>query len=159
MFEDEEPDALAQAREKYFAEAARWVGTTCPCCDRFGKIYSRKFNRGMATNLIWLYQHPGFVHLPSIAPRYILKDNQVGKLVFWGLAEPQPNKDDPTKNKSGSWRILPAGRMFVEGRAKIWSHVIEYNQEVLGFKKKKQISISEALGRPFNYRELMRDHP
>ncbi len=153
--------SLAEARRNFFIDAKQAGGTTCKCCDKFGKIYSRKFNRGMAITVIYLYQNArdGFIHLPSVAPRYILNDNQVGKLVFWGMAENEPNEKDSTKNKSGSWKILPPGVAFVEGKSMVWSHVIEYLHHILCFRKDKQISISDALGRPFNYRELMRDHP
>jgi hypothetical protein len=152
---------LSDAREWFFKYAKHPPGAICPCCDRFGKVYARKFNKGMATNLIYLYQHAkdDFIHLPSTAPRYILKDNQVGKLVFWDMAVPQVNDKDPSKNKSGSWRITEEGIAFVEGRIKVWSHVIEYNQNVLGFRDKKLINISDALGRPFHYQELMADSP
>lgn len=150
---------LAQARKDFFAAAHSREGGMCPCCDKFGKVYARKFNKGMAINLVHLYKHAkhDFVHLPSTAPRYILKDNQVGKLVFWGMAEAQANEDDPKKNKSGCWKITEAGIAFVEDRSKVWSHVIEYNHNVFSFREEELITISDALGRPFNYRELMNE--
>lgn len=152
---------LQDAREQFFDDAHSRDGGICPCCDRFGKVYVRKFNKGMAVNLIYLYRyhcnHPGrgFVHLPSTAPRYILKDNQVGKLVFWGMAIPEPNEDDPTKNKTGCWRITDRGIEFVEGRIRVWSHVVEYNHNALRFQGRSDLSISDALGRRFDYQELM----
>lgn len=111
--------------------------------------------------LINLYRHKdeGFIHLPSTGTRYILKDNQVGKLVFWDMAVAQPNEDDPAKNKSGCWKITNYGIAFVEGRVNVWSHVIEYNQIIQGFREKKKITIEDALGRPFHYQELMADSP
>ncbi len=153
--------SLAETRRNFFIDAQQASGTICKCCDKFGKIYPRRFNRGMAITLIWLYQHchGTFIHLPSVAPRYILKDNQVGKLVFWGMAANEPNEKDSTKNKSGSWRISTPGIDFVEDRITVWSHIIEYNHVFIRFRQKKKITISDALGKPFNYRELMRDHP
>jgi hypothetical protein len=156
-----EIEPLSEIRQQYFQKARLSVGVVCPCCQRFGKVYVRKFNKGMATNLINLYRRTrsGFVHLPSTAPRYILNDNQVGKLVFWNMAVAQPNEDDPSKNKSGCWKITDTGIDFVEGRIMVWSHVIEYNQIVEGFREKKRVNISDALGRPFHYQELMSDSP
>lgn len=152
---------LSEAKQQFFQKAARSKGTTCPCCERFGKVYARKFNTGMAVNLIYLYQkaRADFVHLPSTAPRYILNDNQVGKLMFWNMAIPQPNDNDPSKNKSGCWKISDTGIAFVENRITVWSHVIEYNQVVRRYREQKRITISDALGKPFHYQELMRDSP
>lgn len=152
---------LSEIRRQYFEKAEKAKGVICPCCERFGKVYARKFNSGMAMQLINLYRHrqEGFVHLPSTGTRYILKDNQVGKLWFWDMAIAEPNEDDPSKNKSGRWRITDDGIAFVEGRSTVWSHVIEYKHVIIQFRQKQRIDISDALGRPFHYQELMRDSP
>lgn len=156
-----EGQTLSEAHRRYFEKAVKPKGVICPCCKRFGKVYARKFNSGMAMQVINLYRHKdeGFIHLPSTGTRHILKDNQVGKLVFWGMAIAQPNPDNPAKNKSGYWKITDRGIAFVENRISVWSHVIEYNQIIQGFREKKRITISDALGRPFHYQELMKDSP
>lgn len=153
--------SLSEARDNFFVKAKTSGGGKCPCCDRFGKVYVRRFNAGMALNLIYLYQNTrdGFVHVPSTAPRYILKDNQVGKLTFWNMATAQRHEDDPTKRVSGYWRITDYGTMFVEGKITVWSHVVEYNKKILEFREDRKITIAEALGKPFSYQELMRDAP
>lgn len=151
--------SLAEAKAEFYASAREPAGTICPCCDRFGKIYAVKLNAGMANTLLWLYQNQGFQHLPTAAPRHVISTNSVGKLAAWGMAEAQPNDDDPSKKHLGIWRITAAGIDFVEGRSRAWSHVIHYNQTVMGFREDKKITISQALGRPFHYQELMRTAP
>ncbi len=151
-------ELLDVARYRFFEDINGSDGTICPCCDRFGKVYVRKFNAGMARTLIWLYRHRGYTHLPTTAPRSVLSDNQVGKLQFWGMAEAKPNDDDPAKRASGWWRISSVGVAFIEGGITANSHVIEYNQNVMGWRD-DQVTMSDVLGRPFHYQELMQETP
>jgi hypothetical protein len=149
---------LVDARAQFFHDAAKPKGTYCPCCDKFGKVYVRPFNSGMARTLVWLYQNArGFVHLPSTAPKSILTDNQVGKLAFWYMAENEVN-EDTKKKRSGVWRITSVGIDFVEGNKTVPSHVVEYNHEVWHYSD-DFISIEHALGEPFDYRKLMQAAP
>lgn len=147
-------------REKFFQEAAEPAGTICPICDRFGKIYSRKHNRAMAESLVWLFQFylraPGqFASIGQDSPRFVLKNG--GSLAsnrWWGLVEQEEN-EDPKKHTSGHWRITDRGLAFVKGEIFIPSHVLTYNADAIDFSK-SQTDISTSLGRPFDYRELMR---
>ena len=151
---------IEEAREEFWDGIRTSPGAQCPVCDRWGKMYARPFNRGMARTLIWVYQHArrDYRHLSTVAPRHILNDNQVGKLVFWEMAEGQPNKDDPSKKRSGWWRITEKGAAFIEGRITANSHVIEFCQEIYGWRA-DQVNMSHVLGRPFHYTELMEDSP
>lgn len=151
---------LEAARLSFWHGARSSKGTICQCCDRFGKVYVRTFNVGMARALWFLYRHAkqNFIHMPSQAPRHILTNNNVSKLEFWKLAERMPNKNDPTKNKIGWWRITDRGVLFIEGRAKILSQVVEYNQRVLEVKG-TEITMSDALKKKFDYQALMDDAP
>lgn len=151
---------LDDARATFLEEIQNAQGTTCPVCGRFGKMYVRPFNRGMARTLIWLYLHArtDYAHMPTTAPRSILTDNQVGKLAFWGMAKAKPNVDDPGKNKLGWWMATKRGIDFIEGSVTANSHVIEFNHQIFGWRD-KQITMSDALGEPFDYRKLMEDSP
>lgn len=156
MFGDEK-QAL---RDKFFTEAAEPAGTQCPVCDRFGKIYPRKHNSSMAMGLIWLFQQhlisPGeYVSVGGRAPRAIMKNGgSYASNRWWGLVEREENSDTK-KHTSGNWRITERGLQFVRGEIEVPSHVLTYNAECID-SSETMTTISQSLGRPFDYRELMR---
>jgi len=157
-------DTLKEGRERFFREAEKPKGSFCPCCGRFGKVYKRKLSRPMANGLLWLFtvfleDGDEFVSIGDRGPRYVVRSNgSVSSNEWWGLAEEKPNPDDPKKRTSGNWKITPKGRQFVREEIRVPSHCIIFNKRTLGFTD-DLISIVDALGRPFNYRELMEDSP
>ena len=132
-------------------------GVTCPCCDQYARAYKRKLNSGMARSLCWLvrvYQSsPGWVDVPKTAPRHVIKSNEIGKLVHWGLVEQKVNTDT-SKRCSGVWRPTKRGVDFVMGTIRAPRRVRLYNNIPLAWEK-KYITIYEALGDHFDYAELM----
>ena len=152
------PDiALRHVRE--WLEWVKWrEGDTCPACGQRVKVNVYKFGAAHAKNLIWLYQNAReeFVHVPTAGNRGVLTTNVVGKLVSWGLAERMPNIDDPTKNKTGYYRITKKGVAFLAGGITIPSRMMQYNGETVGFGE-EHTTMSEALKRKFNFEELMRE--
>ena len=153
--------SLEAAREEFFDGIETPEGTYCPCCDRYGKLYKRKLNHGMARCLIWLYrcsERTNDWNDRDSAPRYVLESGEIGKLAHWGLAVQKPNIDDPKKKESGMWKITHRGRVFIQGRLRVPSHAYLYDNICRGFTESR-VDISGALGEPFNYRELMRESP
>ena len=73
---------------------------------------------------------------------------EYSKLKFWGLIE-------PNSKVAGEWRLTDLGRDFVEGRAKVKSHVGLYDRKCLGLTG-LDIDITWSLGEAFNFNELMR---
>jgi len=143
--------------------ASRSEGTRCPCCDKFVKIYRRKFNSGMALTLIHIYQAARKTnnewlnvahHMLDKIPNWIPYD--YGKLVWWDLLKKHPGKTDDGNSK-GLYRITRKGAQFVKKQIKIRSHAIEYMSNVQDFDG-DQISIEQALGKKFNYNELMQEN-
>lgn len=137
-------------------EEALLGGSTCPCCDRFTKRYRRGLTAGMAVVLCRIVRHGrrgGWVNVPELpnAPR----GGDYAKLLHWGLLEQaKPDPDDPTRRSSGLWRATARGVDFVLGRVSVPRAYIEYNNRVLGFEA-EPITIREALGKRFDYSELM----
>ena len=79
-----------------------------------------------------------------------------GKLALWGFSkERAKDPRDTTRRTSGVWRITQRGIEFVCGVLRVPSHVWIYNNQSLGFTG-DSISVLEALGRRFDYAELMR---
>lgn len=153
--------SLAETRAKLMDDAK--AGTHCPCCGKFVKVYHRKFNARMALTLIYIL--PFFRRLPDSwldIGNYVVKNKHMipgdhGKLVWWGMLE--KNEDAVPINgakTSGLYRMTAAGRAFAEGRLSLRSHVNEYLSVVQSFDG-DNIDIRQALGRKFDYRELMRE--
>jgi hypothetical protein len=151
------------------AEAVRWVlkhrtdGVQCPCCGQFAKIYRRKLNAAMAQALVAFYEKvlgsEDFVHVPSTTDMSRLGGDWA-KLVHWKLIEEKPEDRHDGCKHAGWWRITDLGRRFVRDEVRIASHVLLYNQSLLGLDDSASISIREALGDRFDYAELMaRLHP
>ena len=155
------------------AESRAWVharlddGTTCPVCDQHAQRYKRTLNSGIAR---WL------MVLARLSPRHSAKwvstrdvicyaaslktfGSSLGSgeapslLPFWDLIETRPN-DDPSKRHSGFWRPTPKGHAFVAGEITVPRKVVVYNN---GLERLEgpETSIKKALGKKFNYDELM----
>lgn len=129
-------------------------GTRCPHCTQFAKIYERTINCAMARDLITFYNfgvRGAFHQLTTVLGGKHPGD--FAKLVHWGLIEEKPQESTVTKT-SGFWRITPAGEEFVRGELRVHSHVRLYDAKPLGLIG-SLITIRDALGRKFNYEELM----
>lgn len=144
-------------------EAASWLsknmkrGADCPCCGQMCRIYRRAFNASMANSLIWLVSQNAtteWIDVPARAPGWLTKSREFPKSRYWGLIEEKPNKD-PSKRCSGLWRPTKEGIDFVFSRSRIASHVYLFDNAVMGFEEKRTTSIQEALGKKFDYSELM----
>ena len=140
-----------------FLERVKSEGENCPTCKRYTKVYRRKLNSTMARGLIWLYREGGgdqrlYVNFAKMPP-FLLKSNQLASNRWWDLVERAPN-DDPAIKHSGMWRLTVLGRNFVKGFTTVKSHIWHYNSELLG-RDGDYIKIDEALGKHFNYSEMM----
>ncbi len=140
-------------------------GAECPCCHQFVKRYRRKLNRGMAQFLIRLWIRTREGYNPEKGGRWVhsaefqdlMYNRDYSKLHWWGLIEPHPNSREealPDRSSNGLWRITPLGVEFVLRRTRVPSHSLSFNKKVYGFEG-NQIDIIEALGKKFNYAELM----
>jgi hypothetical protein len=134
-------------------------GTACPCCGQWCKLYRRTLNASMARFLIWLvrsYQdNPRWVTIkefPLMSNRR--GGNDYSKLAHWKLIEQKANTDDPTKRTSGEWRPTPKGIEFAHQRISVPNAVFLYDGICQGFSD-KSTDIVAALGKEFNYQELM----
>lgn len=133
----------------------------CPCCDHRVQFYRRKFHRTMALDVIWLeYQRrrhgDEFVrvkHRKLFGREYAADTSDLGKLKHWGLAEPMPN-EDPTKKTSGYWRITKRGTQLMRGEIKVRQYAVIYLDRLYRYEG-PEVSISSALGKRFDYSELM----
>lgn len=142
--------------EELVRKAKQPNGTRCHVCNGKTQIYHRRFNGGMASTLIYMYR---FGQDWFNIGRFLkaVRETHVAdytKLIFWDLMQRHPGKSEDG-NKCGKYRITQEGIDFAEGYTTIWSHVYEYQSNVLAFDG-EQIDIVDALaGEKFNYDELL----
>lgn len=129
------------------------IGGVCPCCDRFGKIYSRPINESMIRAFLWVWTKYGteWVNIPENAPQWLVRTNQLPTLRWWALVE--RDEDCFNKKNSGIWRITEKGKEFALGRIQVQKNAITYNGEPIGFEG-KMVDINSKYGK-FNYHEIM----
>ena len=134
-------------------------GEACPTCRQLAKKYKRKLYSTMVLALICIYRKQyqageEWIHFKEIFDwNGIYVGGDMNKLPYWGLIEQRSNTCK-TKRRSGYWRITQKGMDFVLRKHKVPSHINLYNQGFLGFSG-DDIDIVDALGKNFNYQELM----
>lgn len=166
---------IFDARGRSLEDAKRWLrarfkkGAECPCCHQFVKLYKRPFNKSMAYVLLLIacyYRGDAvdeWLHVPSyIAEMVADKPRRAAavrgdwaKLKFWGLIEEKPEVRDDGSPRVGYWKLTQLGRQFVAREVKVPSHVFIYNGTPLRRIVDEMITIDEALGKEFNYDEIM----
>lgn len=158
------PKSLVDARAELYAGLNE--GVTCPCCDRFAKMYKRRITSSMAYGLIlifrwyrargftrdWLHIEDYFKSIPDL-PSSIRGD--VSKLRHWGLLEKKVGEQDDGNPSLGLYRLTVRGRDFVLGVVDVEEYVLLYDDLPHGFEG-DLVSIRECLRKRFNYGELLR---
>jgi hypothetical protein len=115
----------------------------------------------MARTLIYTHKafesHPGkYLKVTQYCVnKFQMVPGDHGKLEWWGMLEAKPGRPETGPKHHGLYRMTEAGFDFVYGRTTVPSHAIEYLSKVRKFDG-SQISIVEALGKDFDYHELMR---
>ena len=140
--------------KKYLRENMQ-EGVPCPCCTQMVKIYKRKLTSGMAVALIRLYHESGgdtskYVHITKLGH---LNGGEFAQLKRWNLIEEAIN-EDTSKRTSGTWAITPKGIKFVKRQIEVPSHLYTFDSKTVGVVD-ETVDIKTALGRKFNYAEMM----
>lgn len=160
------PDHVTLAFGKRWLRERIHKGAPCPLCTQLAKEYSRKITSTMAYALILIYRHsltrpesdPWF-HVPE----YLTKVCTVGptvrggdwaKLTAWGLIEEQEGEREDGSSRTGFYRITERGGAFARGEVTLPKYVVYYDGHVLRTIG-DPVTVSDALGTRFNYRELM----
>lgn len=127
-------------------------GGKCPCCDQRAQEYDRQINSSMALALIKFYQANGreWGHL-----RKHDHSREGSKLRHWGLLENEKALR-PDGGRSGWWRVTDDGESFAQGRLRVARTVWIYDNKVTRVDDSNgTVDINDALGKDFNYSELM----
>ena len=151
---------LKGARTTLLSQLEGGTPVECPCCKRTARIYRRKLNAGMARVLVRMVEIHArapmqlWIHIHDIFGGFGQKHRDWPLLKLWGLVEPRTRKTR-TENARGFWRVTELGRAFVEGRTRAPAYVFVFDGEKTG-SSDEVVTIREALGTKFDYRELMR---
>jgi hypothetical protein len=135
--------------------------TQCPCCTRHVKMWKRKLYNSMVRWLMWIVQESdaeiargnteGWVNYEK-GPRF----QDYSKLQYWGLIEPRPHTPEEKGTAGvGVWRPTKLARDFVAEKVELPTHAYVYNNVVYGFTEER-ITIRVALGKKFDYAEMLR---
>ncbi len=148
-------------------------GVVCPCCNKKSKVYTRKLTYLMAVPLIIGWRKVGIGEWVSFADLLapLVADKDIGqwfqriltayewpKLRHWELVVPEPGKS--RSGRKGRFAITALGEKFVKSEVKVPSHYYEYQRQNVGWmwlgdEEIKYITIVDALGTKFNYKDLM----
>lgn len=128
-------------------------GATCPCCGTWIYQYRRGLNSGMARSLIEMYQVGG-TNFIQVTDSIGNNRREEAKLRFWGLVENSGDRRSDGAPKAGYWRVTATGEAFVLGKIAIPKYAIVVGN-VLQALEGPDITIKDALGKKFNYDELM----
>lgn len=132
-------------------------GVICPCCQQFFKLYKKGLHAEMAWFLIQLTQkwkrHMRYYTTREMFPKDHKATTEGVLLRHWGLIEVLP-AHNTANAPSGAFRPTDKGLQFVHGAITVPSHVHLLNNQCMGFSD-KLVTIQQALGKKFDYEELM----
>lgn len=150
-------NALVQAKQDTM-QKARDKGCSCPVCGQFVKVYNRTITSTMAHQLIYAFHTLAEAGQWFHVRHVVMGGSGVGdfpKLEHWGLIQRQHHQaGDDGKRTSGLWRITEKGIDFIHGRITVPKYALIYNATFLEHAG-DPITIKDALGKKFDYNELM----
>lgn len=128
-------------------------GHECPCCHQFAKVYRRKVTGHMATMLAKMYRKGrlDFVNLPSLRTGQGGLDDTI--MQHFGLIEEEKRLREDG-GRAGWWRVSGKGERYLTAAAEIPKYAHVYAGKRLYYSG-PSVTIFDALGTDFNYRELM----
>ncbi len=152
---------LEEAKKIFEEQLPR--GVHCLCCGRFDKVYPRKITSSMAWTLLLIYDYykkEGNLrkwlkvesHLKSLPNVPTSLRGDFSKLRYWKLIRQKEGEIEGIK--TGLYKITEKGINFCERKIRVSKIVNLHNGAPESFSE-EQISIIEALGDRFSYKELM----
>jgi hypothetical protein len=135
-------------------------GHECPLCRQYVKVYRRKLTSASARAVIALYREGRleWMHLPTVVKQR-LPDvaHQGGYMTLsghWGLIEEERAIRRDDGGRAGFWRVTRHGERWLHRETTIPMYAHLYDSHCLRLEG-EPVSILDALGTKFNWRELM----
>lgn len=133
-------------------------GLRCPCCSRLVKVYPRILNSEMAWFLLLLVKaynkYPRFYSMRDLMPKEHKATSEGPYLIHWGLIE-KSDGHNSAMAPAGTYRPTEKGLRFAHGLERVPSHAHIIPPNTLVRWSDKTTDIKKALGKKFNYEELM----
>ena len=150
-------ETLTEAKE--YIKANYQKGCVCPVCTQYVKLYRRSLTSSMCYALILIYKarFGDFIHVEDYLKEKNCPSSIRGdfpKLHWFGLIESYKGTRSDGSSRNGYWKITTLGEKFVEGSGLVPAAVYLFNNRMYRTDP-KLISITAALGKKFNYSELM----
>lgn len=129
------------------------VGVECPLCEQFAKVYRRKIHAGMAADLIRVYarKQRQWHHVRTVLGH---DGGDYAKLQHWGLIVESGERRADGSTRAGWWAITAAGEAYVHNQLTVPKYARLYAGRCLNLTG-DLVSVRDALGKRFNYAELM----
>lgn len=145
-------DTLGAART-WLRDQIQGDGAKCPCCRQMAKVYRRGINAGQAAILVRWWRQYGTKPV-MVAEQVKTPGGDYAKLRYWGLVEDMHARREDG-GPAGQWRVTDLGEMFAASKVAIPRFVYVYDNRLLRVDESESITIQEALGKRFDYDELM----
>lgn len=132
-------------------------GIVCPCCGQDVKLYKRRIYKSMAICLIKLYKLTvqGNTNFYFHVSEFDATGGDFAKLSYWGLIKEKINQPGQKGRTSGYWLITNLGTAYVKNLVGVERFAKIFDGRLVGFEG-EQVKIREALGKTFDYEEMMR---
>lgn len=150
---------------KFRASLLKGEKKCCPTCGRYSQMYARPLNSAMCRQLLILLAihrrgtdaKPGWVHVRAVILPGTSGAGDFSKLKHWQLIEPKDAAAaDDDQKATGYWRLTAAGIRFATGQIALHPVAMLLNDVLVRFEG-DPVKIHTALGKKFNYAELIGD--
>jgi len=134
---------ISLKRARAFVTENAHDGVTCPCCDKYVKVYGRKLSQEMATFLLDLViayskNSMDWVNTRDFIDSDVKASSDGAYLAHWGLVE-------KAENKTGLYKPTALGLSFAMGQSSVPARLFLYNNAVVD-SDDHLVSIRDAAG-------------
>lgn len=138
-----------------FLNNFKYRGAICPCCNSKQKIWRKPLIGTAIVELIKLCYLFKIKKEEIHISMFSAQRSNFYTLKYWGLIEGSEKAEG--KRTAGMWKPTEKGVDFIFNRIKIPSHAETKNNELLNLSG-DPIDVITALGKKFNYDELMKKY-
>lgn len=160
-----EPEQMKARPGATLADAKQWLrerladGAKCPCCTQLAKAYRRPLHASMAAKLLRFYRAYGTGWGSRVELTGGQAEGDFAKLRYWKLVE-ESRERRSDGGRAGWWRVTERGERFCAGALRLPRYVVVYDGRAVHLPggttfEGALIDIDAALGKAFNYADLM----